>query len=68
MELVQPLISWRPSRHLNVARDRLAALLARTRWFGSPQALRPSQLVSPMSDEWLREHDSRYAAHRGDSL
>jgi hypothetical protein len=58
MELVQPLISWRPRRYLNVARDRIAVLLAETSWFGTPQRLRPNQLVSSMSDEWLREHDS----------
>jgi hypothetical protein len=63
MELVQPVLSWRLSRHVITARERVTAMLARTSWTGSPQTLRPSQIVSPMSDDWMREFESRPGAH-----
>jgi hypothetical protein len=66
MELVQPLLSWRLTRHVNVVRERVMAVLARTSWTGSPQTLRPSQMVSPMSNDWMRAFESRPGAD-GDS-
>jgi hypothetical protein len=66
MELIEPLVSWRPGRYLNAARDRVTAMLARTRWLGSPQCLPPSQIVSPMSDEWMQECERHCSAHDRD--
>jgi len=63
MELVQPLLSFRLGRQVSAARERVAAVLARSSWTGSPQTLRPSQVVSPMSDDWMREFESRPAAN-----
>jgi hypothetical protein len=42
-------------------------MLARTRWFGSTRTLLPSQIVSAMSEQWIREQ-SYSAAHRGDDI
>ena len=67
MELVQSGISWRAGRCLIEARERVAAMLARTRWMGSPHSLPPSQVVSPMSDEWMREFENGSQARGGDN-
>ncbi len=64
MELVQPRFSWRAARSLNEACERVAALLMRTR--AGPHTLRPSQIVSPMSDEWMHEFERSSRARRGD--
>jgi hypothetical protein len=66
MELVQPAALWRPARYVNATREFVAAMLARTYWLGSPRTLPPSQVVSRMSDEWMREFESFDAAHGGD--
>jgi hypothetical protein len=66
MELVQPALSWPLVRYLYMTRELVVATLARTRWLGSPRTLRPSQVVSTMSDEWMREFESFEAAHGGD--
>jgi hypothetical protein len=63
MELLQPAASWRVAQYLNVTRDLMAAMLVRTPVLWSPRSLRPSQIVSPMSDEWLREFESFDAVH-----
>jgi hypothetical protein len=63
MELAQPVAWWRVARYFNATRELVIAALARTRWLGSPRTLRPSQVVSPMSDEWMREFESFDAAH-----
>ena len=63
MEFVHPEAWWRLARHFNATRELVAAALARTRWLGSPRTLRPSQVVSPMSDEWMREFETFDAAH-----
>jgi hypothetical protein len=66
MELVQPALPWRMARYLYVTRELVVATLAGTRWLGSPHTLPPSQVVSPMSDEWMRELERFEAAHGGD--
>ncbi len=66
MELVQPALSCRLARYLNATRELAAAMLVRTRWLGSPRTLRPSKVVSAMSDEWMREFEKYDAAHGGD--
>ena len=66
MELVHARFSWRAARSLNEARERVAALLMRTRSRASPHVLRPSQIVSPMSDEWMQEFERSSRARRGD--
>lgn len=66
MELVQPRFSWRAARSLNEACERVAALLMRTRMRAGPHALRPSQIVSPMSAEWMHEFERSFRARRGD--
>jgi hypothetical protein len=67
MELVQSGISWRGCRYLIEARERVAAMLARTRWMGSPHTLPPSQVVSPMSDDWMREFENGSQTRGGDN-
>jgi hypothetical protein len=66
MELVQPAPPWRLARYFYVTRERVVATLAATRWLGSPGTLRPSQVVSTMSDEWMLELERFEAAHGGD--
>jgi hypothetical protein len=66
MELVQPALPWRMSRYLYVTRELVMETLAGTRWLGRPRTLRPSQVLSTMSDEWMRELERFEAAHGGD--
>ena len=65
MEFVEHGMSWRLGRYANAALERAAAMLSRMSWFGSPRTLPPGQVVSPMSDEWIREHENHHLA-RGD--
>lgn len=67
MELVHRRVSWTAGRYLNGARERVAAMLARTRWMGNPQTLPPSRIVSPMSEEWVREFENSPGARRGNN-
>jgi hypothetical protein len=66
MELIQPRFSWRAAWSLNEARERVAAILMPTHSRASPHTLRPSQIVSPMSDEWMHEFARSSRARRGD--
>jgi hypothetical protein len=64
MEYMERLVSWQTGRwSLSAARGRVSEVLARTRWFGNPHTLPASRLVAPMSDQWMREHESRWHAH-----
>ena len=67
MELAHPAVLLRLSRYLSVTLERVQAAFARTRWLQSPHTLPPSQIVSPMSDEWMHEFERFEAAHGGDS-
>jgi hypothetical protein len=49
-----------------VTRELVAAMLVRTRRLGSPHTLRPNQILSAMSDEWMREFERLDAARGGD--
>jgi hypothetical protein len=42
-------------------------MLARTRWMGNPRTLPPSRIVSPMSEEWVREFENGPGARRGNN-
>jgi hypothetical protein len=66
MELAQTAVSWRLARCLDVTRELVAAMLVRTRRLGSPRTLRSNQVLSAMSDEWMREFERFDAAHGGD--
>jgi hypothetical protein len=66
MELVQPAVSWRLTRYLNVSRELVATMWARTPRFGSLHRSRPSQIVSAMSEEWMREFERFDTAHGND--